>query len=288
MVGSNRSEHLRYRYGLCLNDTCSKCKSKEVQAIAARKEFVCAECGKNLRECPPPKTWWDKYGKMVIAGGVLVVGGGVAALIPQFTGKDAGKEPQKPAEIEVGRENMKDMKVIQQLSFSEPALQLAVGQDSKLEVSFVPQDAQEGLVWSSSDESVVSVNSSGIVKAHKEGNAVVTVRGEQSAMVSAEVQITVGKNKIETGGGGAVGQGTLDLGYASYTGSLKNGKANGLGTLTFKQSRRISQRDSKARVAEPGDYVVGTFENNEVVTVKWYGADKKLKGTILAGSNALN
>ena len=56
MATSNRGERLRYRYGICLNDNCSKCKSKEVQQIAARKELVCEECGKPLRECPPPKT----------------------------------------------------------------------------------------------------------------------------------------------------------------------------------------------------------------------------------------
>lgn len=73
MERKGRSEHLRYRYGICLNDGCSKCKSKEVQQIAARKELVCAECGKPLRECPPPKSWWDKNGKMVIGLVVLVV-----------------------------------------------------------------------------------------------------------------------------------------------------------------------------------------------------------------------
>lgn len=46
----------RMRYGICLNDECPKCKSKEVQQFPMRKEFVCAECGKELRECPPPKT----------------------------------------------------------------------------------------------------------------------------------------------------------------------------------------------------------------------------------------
>ena len=69
MATSNRGERLRYRYGICLNDSCSKCKSKEKQQIAARKEFVCEECGKPLRECPPPAPgFFKKYGKIVIAG----------------------------------------------------------------------------------------------------------------------------------------------------------------------------------------------------------------------------
>lgn len=83
------------------------------------------------------------------------------------------------------------------------------------------------------------------------------------------------------------GQGTIDFGYAKYEGSISGGKANGLGTLTYTQSRRISKRDTKDRVAAPGDYIEGSFKDNEPVTVKWYGADKKLKGAVMIGSNGL-
>lgn len=72
-MANNRKEHLRYRYGICLNDSCPKCKSKEVQQIPARKEFECEECHKPLRECPPPKTFWDKYGKIIISAAVAVI-----------------------------------------------------------------------------------------------------------------------------------------------------------------------------------------------------------------------
>ena len=83
-MASNRSERIRNRYGICLNDSCSKCKGKEVQEIPARKDFVCAECGKPLRECPPPRSWWDKNGKKVIGGvivALLAAGGGAFALL---------------------------------------------------------------------------------------------------------------------------------------------------------------------------------------------------------------
>lgn len=79
-MATNRKEHLRFRYGMCLNDGCSKCKSKEVQQISARKDFVCEECQKPLRECPPPKTFWQKYGKAVIGGGVAVLAAGIIGL----------------------------------------------------------------------------------------------------------------------------------------------------------------------------------------------------------------
>lgn len=58
---------------MCLNDTCPKCKSKEIQQISARKDLVCEECQKPLRECPPPRSFWDRFGKMIIMAFVAVV-----------------------------------------------------------------------------------------------------------------------------------------------------------------------------------------------------------------------
>lgn len=87
-MSTNRKEHLRYRYGICLNETCSKCKSKDVQQIPARKELVCEECQKPLRECPPPKSFWDKYGKMII-GAIVVVVAAIIVLLFVFPSSDS-------------------------------------------------------------------------------------------------------------------------------------------------------------------------------------------------------
>lgn len=105
-MASNRSERIRNRYGICLNDSCSKCKTKEVQEIPARKDFICAECGKPLRECPPPP---PPVNLKKIIGGVVVallIGGGAAfALLGGGEEKTASKPevvvldsvaPQKP------------------------------------------------------------------------------------------------------------------------------------------------------------------------------------------------
>ena len=75
MATNRNSEHLRYRYGICLNDNCQKCKNKEVQQVSARKEFVCEECGKPLRECPPPKSGPNKMVITAIAAAVVIVAG---------------------------------------------------------------------------------------------------------------------------------------------------------------------------------------------------------------------
>ena len=84
-------EYVRYRYGICLNETCSKAKSKEVQQIAARKEFACEECGKPLRECPPPKK--GNKTPIVVVAVVLVVALIAAFFI--FSGGES-KQPTEP------------------------------------------------------------------------------------------------------------------------------------------------------------------------------------------------
>lgn len=92
---TRRSNSERFKYGICLNDECPKCKAKEVQQIAMRKDFVCSECGKELRECPPPK----KGGKMpiYIGAGVLVAALTVGVCVFAF----GDNEEKKPAEASV-------------------------------------------------------------------------------------------------------------------------------------------------------------------------------------------
>ena len=96
MATTRGNERIRFRYGICLNDQCSKCKTKEVQEIPARKELVCTECGKPLRECPPPPPT-DSKKKLIaiIAVAVVLIGGGVAIAL---SGGD--KESTPPTEID--------------------------------------------------------------------------------------------------------------------------------------------------------------------------------------------
>lgn len=90
------NDRVRFRYGICLNDKCSKCTSKEVQEIPARKDLVCTECGKPLRECPPPKKK-NKMLPIIIGAAVVVIGGGVGAVLG-LSGKD--KPEQEPVVID--------------------------------------------------------------------------------------------------------------------------------------------------------------------------------------------
>ena len=70
-IDTKRSGNERLKYGICLNDECSKCKSKEVQSFPMRKELICTECGSELRECPPPKK--KKISPVIIAAAVVAI-----------------------------------------------------------------------------------------------------------------------------------------------------------------------------------------------------------------------
>lgn len=111
MATNRNNERVRYRYGICLNDNCEKCKSKEVQEIPARKDFICQnpECGKPLRECPPPKKGGSTKLITIIVGVVVILAivGGIIAL------SGGSDEAPAPAPVEV-KENIDSIKAAQE------------------------------------------------------------------------------------------------------------------------------------------------------------------------------
>lgn len=77
---------------------------------------------------------------------------------------------------------------------------------------------------------------------------------------------------------------TKDLGYAVWTGKMKNGKPHDVqGILKFKTNHIIDSRDDKERMAGPGDKVIGTFEEGHLTQGKWYKTDGNVESIILGG-----
>lgn len=77
---------------------------------------------------------------------------------------------------------------------------------------------------------------------------------------------------------------TKDLGYAIWTGKMKNGKPHDTqGILKFKSSHVIESRDDKGRIAGPGDRVIGVFEDGHLTSGKWYKTDGNVESIILGG-----
>lgn len=111
MATTRSTDRIRYRYGICLNDNCEKCKSKEVQEIPARKDFVCQnpECGKPLRECPPPKKGGN--GKLIgIIAGVVAL---LAIIIGIVVLGGSGEETPAPEPVAVAPVDSDSIKAAQ-------------------------------------------------------------------------------------------------------------------------------------------------------------------------------
>ena len=67
------------------------------------------------------------------------------------------------------------------------------------------------------------------------------------------------------------GRGTVDLGYGTYTGDLKNGKPHGYGVITYKTSHKIVS--SKDFVANPGDTFEGEFRDGRISGLGYWKHD---------------
>ncbi|HZK08551.1 MAG TPA: hypothetical protein VFC92_10160 [Bacteroidales bacterium] len=70
---------------------------------------------------------------------------------------------------------------------------------------------------------------------------------------------------------------------SKYVGALKNGKMNGMGTYYYAKRQLISNKDLKKRFAEKGDYFIGEFHDDRVVSGKLYNNDTDLKEVIIIG-----
>jgi uncharacterized protein YjdB len=82
------------------------------------------------------------------------------------------------------------------LEISETTLSLTEGQQKQLSASVLPTDAtNKNIIWSSSNNNIVSVDSNGMVNAIKIGKAVITVISENgNKEAKCEIQVTSAEN----------------------------------------------------------------------------------------------
>lgn len=76
-----------------------------------------------------------------------------------------------------------------------------------------------------------------------------------------------------------VSNGTLNLGYGTWKGGIKNGRPHGRGRLTFSESHTVDRNTSYKAAA--GDYFVANYDNGSLVSGKLYDADGNLLKTII-------
>lgn len=191
-----RSGGERIRYGICLNDDCAKCKSKEVQQVSMRKDFVCSECGSELRECPAPKT--KSKTSIIIAaalGATLLLCGGYYLL--------------------------------------------AVGNEDPEIVNEIPEEGE-------------GIDTTTIVTEPETKPVEETIK--EPAKEPVKEPVTPKANPT---------YGTVNLGYGTYTGDLKNGQPHGHGTIKYTKQHQIVSSKSEY-IASPGDEFEGDFRNGTV------------------------
>lgn len=292
---SQRSNTERFKYGICLNDECSKCKGKEIQQIPMRKEFVCEECGSELRECPPPKKSNNKWLIIIVSAVVVIVG---IVLVLLLGGKSGPLT----------------------LTLNKTQMEITVGCADTLVATVLPEDAEFTLLFQSSDENVALVSATGIVSAITEGEATITatVQPKQGESITATCQFIVSKSteadvdsidddspvnidslRVADSLAGvnkmtvkkhestpSVSSGKLSLSYGNYNGSIKRGYAHGQGRLVYTTYRVINRNDPKKRTANPGDYVIGEFYNGFVVYGKHYDSSGNLLESLTFGVGA--
>ncbi len=198
MATSN--DRSRARYGICLSDSCIKCKDKTIQIITGRKDFVCEECGKPLREVPRPLTAWEKHGKKIIGGVVaLAIIGGAAAFITLGDNNGKAKSSPVPADS-LEADSVKTAPVLPK------------------DTTIVKDDAAKPAPDNTEKESAKST----AAKPEKE-------KSSHTGSGKAATTATTLQN----------GYGTVNLGYGKYKGELKNGKPHGHGTITFTSAHKI-------------------------------------------------
>lgn len=267
---ATKKDHLRYRYGICLNDNgaCSKAKSKEVQQIVSRKDFVCEECQKPLRECPPPKSFWNKYGKLLIGAAGIVVAAAIVLCI--FNKPSKSLNPPDTVIVTVP---------VERIMVDSAEYHLALGSICTIEVSVVPADATDtGLVWTSSDPDIASV-SDGMINTLKEGVAFITVKSNDGKAQSTVTVIVDPVPELEGE------ESDLDLEEEEPTPvgqplpkitvpfGIYSGPANGLdGEIKVTRKYTLDLRNAAHDTIEllPGDIITRTkFKDGELVGGYW-------------------
>lgn len=261
---TKRSDYSRVKYGICLNDECEMCKKRVVQEIPLRKDFVCQnpDCGRELKECPPPsppkKTW------IYIVVALLVVGAIVGCILAFSGKKEQAVKPEPIKEVILEQDSTEVV-----TAETELVEEVVLEQDSTEVVALEPELEEEVVSEEKPTEELTPKPSEEVTQKEESAKAVTTeVKPKKDATPKSSSSSTYG---------------TLQLSYGTYTGDIVNGYPHGKGRLKYSVRRQVNKNDLKARMAEPGDYVVGTFFNGFFIQGDLYNAEGELQKSFNVG-----
>lgn len=145
--------------------------------------------------------------------------------------------------------------LVEEINIESKDFSVQVGQTRQLKVKTVPEEYDEEVLWRSSDESIATVDAEkGVVKGVKEGSANIIAYTSDSQL-SSSVMVTVTPKTNPN-------YGTVNLGYGTYTGDLKNGQPHGHGTIVYSTSHKIV--NSADYYAKRGDKFEADFRDGRV------------------------
>lgn len=134
---------------------------------------------------------------------------------------------------------------------------MKVGETKQLSLDCDPGDANEPVIWTSSNPDVVTV---------EYGKLTAIAPGTAKIIATTKVGEKTDDIKVIVKGEGPV---PVDLGYAKYEGDTKNGKPHGNGTMTFKETHVVPGAKGNIE-AKTGEYAIGSWRNGEVNLVTLY------------------
>ena len=283
----------KFKIGECHNvGNCSHVGERQAipSDVANSGGFKCKFCGAPLFEVKKPKSFLEKYGKFILMIVVAIVVILLLLLGLKQCKSNNTETDTKAVDTDTEKTIEEPQKAVLK-SVVPGELTLEEGKTAKLEtVVENPNGVEVKIAWSSNNTSVASVDTDGNVTGIKQGEAVIIVTlGDMSIPIRVNVTAAPqseapaantspeSKKKVNDGGNTGVGngRGTLDLGYATYSGDIRNGKPEGAGLMTYKSSRKAGRDFStdEAVYAEKGDRVDGVWTNGFLSTGTLYKKD---------------
>lgn len=273
--------------GICRNEECDHCD--EIME-AEKSNFVCEYCQKPLFPISAKETGgggdgpnWKLIG--IIIAAIAVLGGGA------FFAFNGGEKSQtdsgntRPG----GNDPEPQTVLVQQVTVSETAISLKVGDKKQLGYIITPEKHDENILISSSDETVATVSATGEVTAIKAGSVTILFTADKSGK-QATVNVTVTAKPGNdggrgTGGGGGVSSGKINLGYGIYEGPVSGGKANGIGgEIRFTSNHTIDLKKGTGETVEvnAGDKMINVkMKDNQIIQGQLKRSDGSQKWIII-------
>ena len=253
--------------GHCLNfGNCPKADRKEIIELSFTEDFVCPECQQDLIEIIQKS---NPLKKLLIPGIALLVIGGLIWGV--FTYINIQKNKVKDV-VEIGKKIVDDSKVAGNL-LSENIAKLVKEADS----FFENKDFENAKI---AFKAILALDPENLHA--KQFLMEIGKISELSTNAEPGKNIKGGKEKDEELQPSGKQSKNFENGDR-YVGELKNGKMHGLGTFYYNSDQIISEKDLKKRKALKGDYLIGEWYEDRVISGKLYDSNNSQKEVVIIG-----